>query len=770
MVINMNVTKKIISVLLVLQMGLVSSAPAFAQKSIDNLANTDNYFFEAADEISALEDGSNAKRVIVKFKDSKGKEKFTKTKNKKAKKGIKKNDVFETEDKSYAVVELEEDFSVDSFSDNILDVYGDSIDLIQEDYLISFFSDEEIVNSTEENETTDEMVNEETNKKIENNSQEVEENLQGEFVLDNVSNDTSTIVAVIDTGIDVSHQSFSNSIYLNQTETIDGVDDDGNGYADDICGWDFINNTDLSETQLDSNHGTHITGLIAENILDDTKILPLKVFENGTAYTSDIIRAIEYAENIGAKVVNCSWGTTSENPVLKNAIQNSNMLFVCAAGNNASDISENPTYPASYDFDNVLSVGASNDRDYLAYFSNYGSNVDMAANGYKVKSAFANNNFGEMSGTSMSAAYVSGTAAAVYANSAHETKQAILNSCDMISTLTDKIFNGRRLNISNAISGVTVTDVTENTNIDYTQEHMDEVQKQYDGFELYDLDPETIQIAAGTNHSLTLSNWGDVYSYGDNTYKQLGSQYKGDTYFWIESVEGLHGIQDISTFGNHNLALDDYGKVYSWGENSRYQLGRTGNHSDIPMQVNFYADGSSPVVTDISTGGWFSLALDDDGTVWAWGDNTYGQLSQGSTGGLSATPHIVFDLFFEDDGWGAALPDIKKVSAGKYHALVLQENGAVYGWGRNSTDHCISSNDTFSFPLATQIQGLPNNIIDIEAGDRCSFFLTEDGHVYAMGNNAKGQLGDGTTITRSVPTLLDIDNVKDIESNGSTLL
>lgn len=379
-----------------------------------------------------------------------------------------------------------------------------------------------------------------------------------------------------------------------------------------------------------------------------------------------------------------------------------------------------PVYPASYELDNVISVGAVNDRDYLAYFSNYGDKVDLTANGYNVYSTFVNDGYGVMNGTSMSAAYVTGVAAEIYSESAATTKNRLISSCDMVSTLTDKVNQGRRINYYNAVNGIIVTEIYENTNIDYPIEHENEVKNLLNNFELYDMDPEPIDVCAGSNHSLVLNSFGDVLTYGDDTYKQLGEHYEGELYFMQNAVNGLYSIEKTSSFTNFNLALDSEGSVYSWGENTRFQLGRTTGNSSVPMKVNFLG-GDDTVITDISAGGWFSIALDEEGTVWAWGDNTYGQLAQGATGGCLVDPNLVADIIF--DGWNATLENIVKISAGKYHALALSSDGSVYGWGRNSNDHCISSSSDFSIPVATVIQGLPSNIVDIEAGDNCSFSL-----------------------------------------------
>ena len=143
------------------------------------------------------------------------------------------------------------------------------------------------------------------------------------------STGTGVIVAIIDTGIDVTHPELS---------------------ANMISGWDFFNDTSNvynPDLGMEQAHGTHIAGIIS-SVAPDVKIMPLKVFENGVAYTSDIIEAIQYAEANGAKIVNCSWGCTEYNQALKEVMDQSGMFFVTAVGNNRLNVEETPIYPASY--------------------------------------------------------------------------------------------------------------------------------------------------------------------------------------------------------------------------------------------------------------------------------------------------------------------------------------------------------------------------------------------------------------------------------------
>lgn len=239
-------------------------------------------------------------------------------------------------------------------------------------------------------------------------------------------------VAILDTGVDINHQDLSANIFINAAEVSDGVDNDGNGYIDDINGWDFTtyesttNNGDNSVydgTIIDGEntdaHGTHIAGIIAaslngtgvQGVAPNTKILPVKFMNNGEGTVFNAIKAIEYAETMGAKIANCSWGAEGYSHFLHDSIANSSMFFVCAAGNEESNVQTYPEYPAMFDLDNIISVGATSSDGSLAYFSNYGQGVDVAAPGEEIYSTLPENTYGYMDGTSMATPFVSGAAA-----------------------------------------------------------------------------------------------------------------------------------------------------------------------------------------------------------------------------------------------------------------------------------------------------------------------------------------------------------------------
>ncbi|WP_165886813.1 S8 family serine peptidase [Scopulibacillus darangshiensis] len=205
------------------------------------------------------------------------------------------------------------------------------------------------------------------------------------------------IVADIDTGVDINHPDLKDSIWTNKGEIPDnGTDDDGNGYIDDVHGWDFYNrdNTVYDKKQGD-DHGTHVTGILAasENgkgvvgIAPRIKVMPLKFLGPQGGTSAMAIDAIAYAKKMGARIINASWGSGPNDPALKTAIENSGMLFVTAAGNYGWNIDDKPSYPASFDSPNILSVAAVDNSGKLASYSNYGANsVDIAAPGTDIMS------------------------------------------------------------------------------------------------------------------------------------------------------------------------------------------------------------------------------------------------------------------------------------------------------------------------------------------------------------------------------------------------
>jgi len=230
------------------------------------------------------------------------------------------------------------------------------------------------------------------------------------------------IVAVIDSGVDISHPALSSKIYVNQAEAngVAGVDDDGNGLIDDVRGWDFAENSPLNHDT--SGHGTHVAGVIAgshsgtpmKGVAPNAKILPLDFMTGGNGLTSAAIESINYAKIMGVKVINASWGSSFCSKILQETIESlvdKNILFVAAAGNSGNNISHFPEYPAAFQNGAQITVGAIAKSGFMPSFSNYGDLVDVMAPGDDILSSYLEGDYMYLSGTSMAAPFVTGLAA-----------------------------------------------------------------------------------------------------------------------------------------------------------------------------------------------------------------------------------------------------------------------------------------------------------------------------------------------------------------------
>jgi subtilisin family serine protease len=294
--------------------------------------------------------------------------------------------------------------------------------------------------------------------------------------------EAGTVVAVIDRGVDTNHPDLKNNIWTNEDEVADnGVDDDRNGYVDDVNGWDFYSNDNsVYDSTTDDWHGTHVSGTIAAEGNNSTgvvgvnwraKIMPLKfVGPGGVGYTSDAIEALNYAVANGAPISNNSWSKPYFSRSLFDAVKAADTkghLFVASAGNNAEDNELVDHYPSDYDLPNIIAVSATDNTDSLASFSNYGAiSVDLAAPGVHVLSTVPNNSYGFGSGTSMAAPHVAGAAALVKARfpslDHYGIKDRILSSVDHKPDLAGRTATGGRLNVAKAV-GANTTPVVDDT-------------------------------------------------------------------------------------------------------------------------------------------------------------------------------------------------------------------------------------------------------------------------------------------------------------------
>ena len=287
-------------------------------------------------------------------------------------------------------------------------------------------------------------------------------------------NKRTVTVAIIDTGIDTTHSDLKDSIWVNEDEIPgDGIDNDGNGYVDDVNGWNFVSNSNEICTGEEDSHGTHGAGTIAAawnnggiaGITDSThvKLMVLKALggSEGKGSPESVIEAIKYAEANGADICNLSFGSSNCTPEFEAAIRDSKMLFVVAAGNGNQyqigyDIDKSPVYPASLPYDNVITVGNLLFNGHLDESSNYGAtSVDLAAPGTYILSTIPGDSYAYMSGTSMAAPMVTGAAALIYSArtdlSLQDIKAAILSTVHKLAPLKGKTATGGMLDVSAAI-------------------------------------------------------------------------------------------------------------------------------------------------------------------------------------------------------------------------------------------------------------------------------------------------------------------------------
>lgn len=276
-------------------------------------------------------------------------------------------------------------------------------------------------------------------------------------------------IAIIDTGIDYNHPDLVDQMWVNEAELngVGGVDDDGNGYVDDIHGYDFANN---DGDPLDGHsHGTHCAGTIGAShndrgvagIMKDVNLVAVKFLtDGGSGSTDNAIKAIDYAIKIDVDIMSNSWGGGGYSRALEEAIQRASeagIVFTAAAGNSSENNDASPHYPSNYQVPNVVSVAATTNADELASFSCFGrSTVHIAAPGHKILSTTKNGQYASYSGTSMATPHVTGALGLLIAQNGRMDhlvlKERLLYTSEPLTGLRGKAITSGRLNAFNLVS------------------------------------------------------------------------------------------------------------------------------------------------------------------------------------------------------------------------------------------------------------------------------------------------------------------------------
>jgi len=264
----------------------------------------------------------------------------------------------------------------------------------------------------------------------------------------------------------------------------------------------------------------------------------------------------------------------------------------------------------------------------------------------------------------------------------------------------------------------------------------------------------TGEVMAGQYHVVSLRSDGTVWTWGYNNSGQLGDN-STTQHNSAEQVSGLSGIVQVTAGAYHNLALTSTGTLYAWGLNSSDQLGDTTTTTrKTPVLVKKTGGTNLDNIAQIWSGGYHNFALDNNGTLWAWGLNTSGQLGDGGTTSQSVAEALT-----------SLTGSVTQLAVGSYHTLLLTPTGTVEAWGLNMTGQVGNGTmtDQHSPGAVSGLSGV--TITALAGGDEHSVALANDGTVYAWGYNGNGQIGDNTTTNRaSAVHLSSFSSVTQIEA------
>ena len=254
-------------------------------------------------------------------------------------------------------------------------------------------------------------------------------------------------------------------------------------------------------------------------------------------------------------------------------------------------------------------------------------------------------------------------------------------------------------------------------------------------------------VAAGASHSLAATSDGTVWAWGYNNYGQLGNGNQTQQPSPVR-VQGLTGINAVAAGVNHSVALATDGTVWAWGANGNGELGdgTTVTQRSLPVQVS----GLTGVVA-IAVGDSHSLALKADGSVWAWGLNSSGQLGDGTSGNSRRSPVQV------------PISGITAIAAGDYHSLAVKSDGSAWAWGYNGTGQ-LGNGTVIERTTPVAVSGL-TGAVGVAGGSFHSVAFQSDGTAWAWGYNQQGQLGDTTSTQRLMP--VQVSGLTNVEAGSA---
>lgn len=446
------------------------------------------------------------------------------------------------------------------------------------------------------------------------------------------SNANPVIVAVIDTGIDYTHPDLAGNMWTNPGEIPgNSVDDDGDGYVDDVYGINSITGT--GDPKDDHLHGTHCAGTIGGvgnngigvvGVAWHVRLMACKFLDaGGYGSNSDAIECINYAVSKGADILSNSWGCQScYEQALRDAIaaaRDAGVIFVAAAGNSTLDIDGgSPFYPAGYDVDNIVSVAATDSSDALAYFSNWGNvSVDLAAPGVGIWSTYPTypttasggiTNYNAISGTSMATPHVAGALALVTAQYSSETYSQIiwrvLGNVDLVPALDGRCVTGGRLNLLTGLTQVPAplanfaSSPTGALDIQFTDKSLGPVTNRLwsfgDGASVTGIVNPTHTYPSNGLYDVTLTVFGPGGSSSKTKPLVIAPNYfmLPQTFSWVDPAdhEPLHmGDDDVAGAFLLPFPFTFYGQVYS-----NLYIGSNGLLGFEPTAMNYYINSDIP--------------------------------------------------------------------------------------------------------------------------------------------------------------------------------